>query len=410
MEMKKYKLSDLCDVFGRIGFRGYTVNDLVAKGEGAITFSPSDINNFTLSYDNCTYISLYKYEESPEIKVFNGDIIFTKTGSSIGKTAYVENLTEKATINPQFVVLKNFKCNGKYLFYILTSKWFQKSVWNIVVGSTVPTMSQEDFKKREVYLPERHIQDQVASALSTLDKRIENLRAQNRVLEQTAKTIYDYTFLQCAGHQTTYNKTLNRNIPTNWEVKKLSEIANITMGQSPEGSSYNENGDGEIFYQGCTDFGVMFPTPRLYTTAPTRFAKVNDILMSVRAPVGTLNIANTECCIGRGLAALNAKKGSNVFLFYVMKNFENHFKNAYSMGTTFGSITKNDLYDLPVLYPDSKTLELFSMQVSPLFKKQLVNSQQIEALTTQRNTLLPLLMTGQIEVQNLILGNIGCLI
>ncbi|MEE1302430.1 MAG: restriction endonuclease subunit S, partial [Bacteroidales bacterium] len=390
--MKKYKLSDLCDVFGRIGFRGYTVNDLVAKGEGAITFSPSDINNFTLSYDNCTYISLYKYEESPEIKVFNGNIIFTKTGSSIGKTAYVENLTEKATINPQFVVLKNFKCNGKYLFYILTSKWFQKSVWNIVVGSTVPTMSQEDFKKREVYLPERHIQDQVASALSTLDKRIENLRAQNRVLEQTAKTIYDYTFLQCAGHQTTYNKTLNRNIPAGWEVKKLSEIANITMGQSPEGSSYNEIGNGKIFYQGCTDFGVMFPTPRLYTTAPTRFAKVNDILMSVRAPVGTLNIANTECCIGRGLAALNAKEGSNVFLYYVMKNFENHFKNAFSMGTTFGSITKNDLYDLPVLFPDSKTLELFSMQVSPLFKKQLVNSQQIETLTTQRNTLLPLLM------------------
>jgi type I restriction enzyme S subunit len=398
VEMKKYKLSDLCDVFGRIGFRGYTVNDLVAKGEGAITFSPSDINNFTLSYDNCTYISLYKYEESPEIKVFNGNIIFTKTGSSIGKTAYVENLTEKATINPQFVVLKNFKCNGKYLFYILTSKWFQKSVWNIVVGSTVPTMSQEDFKKREVYLPERHIQDQVASALSTLDKRIENLRAQNRVLEQTAKTIYDYTFLQCAGHQTTYNKTLNRNIPAGWEVKKLSEIANITMGQSPEGSSYNEIGNGKIFYQGCTDFGVMFPTPRLYTTAPTRFAKVNDILMSVRAPVGTLNIANTECCIGRGLAALNAKEGSNVFLYYVMKNFENHFKNAFSMGTTFGSITKNDLYDLPVLFPDSKTLELFSMQVSPLFKKQLVNSQQIETLTTQRNTLLPLLMTGQIEV------------
>lgn len=170
------------------------------------------------------------------------------------------------------------------------------------------------------------------------------------------------------------------------------------MGQSPEGSSYNEIGNGKIFYQGCTDFGVMFPTPRLYTTAPTRFAKVNDILMSVRAPVGTLNIANTECCIGRGLAALNAKKGSNVFLYYVMKNFENHFKNAYSIGTTFGSITKNDLYDLPVLYPNSKTLNHFSTQVSPLFKKQLVNSQQIEALTIQRNTLLPLLMTGQVAV------------
>ena len=366
VEMKKYKLGDT----------GEFLNGKIR---------PTEKGNYPVYGGNgiLDYCNQYNYENV---------IIIGRVGAYCG---CVSASYDKCWVSDNAIAFRpNDKNDIHYLKYLLTSLNLNKKH----VGAAQPLMTQGILKSLDVLLPELNVQQKIASVLSTLDQRIENLRAQNRVLEQTAKTIYDYTFLQCADHQTTYNKTLNRNIPANWEVKKLSEIANITMGQSPDGSSYNENGNGKIFYQGCTDFGVMFPTPRLYTTAPTRFAKINDILMSVRAPVGTLNIANAECCIGRGLAALNAKEGSNVFLYYVMKNFENHFKNAYSIGTTFGSITKNDLYDLPVLYPDSKTLNLFSTQVSPLFKKQLVNSQQIETLTTQRNTLLPLLMTGQIEV------------
>lgn len=339
-----------------------------------------------------------------KLSLKKGFVAFTKdseTRDDIGISTYIADNFDDVVLGYHCALAKPNEniVYGKYLNAFMSSDYIKKYFELNATGSGMRfTLAVSTMEDMPIMLPGLNVQKKIGNMLSDFDKRIENLRAQNRVLEQTAKTIYDYTFLQCAGHQTTYNKTLNRNIPVGWEVKKLSEIANITMGQSPEGSSYNEIGNGKIFYQGCTDFGVMFPTPRLYTTAPTRFAKVNDILMSVRAPVGTLNIANTECCIGRGLAALNAKEGSNVFLYYVMKNFENHFKNAFSMGTTFGSITKNDLYDLPVLFPDSKTLELFSMQVSPLFKKQLVNSQQIETLTTQRNTLLPLLMTGQVEV------------
>lgn len=402
MEMKKYKLSDLCDVFGRIGFRGYTVNDLVAKGEGAITFSPSDINNFTLSYDNCTYISLYKYEESPEIKVFNGDIIFTKTGSSIGKTAYVENLTEKATINPQFVVLKNFKCNGKYLFYILTSKWFQKSVWNIVVGSTVPTMSQEDFKKREVYLPERHIQDQVASALSTIDQRIENLRAQNRVLEQTAKTIYDYTFLQCAGHQTTYNKTLNRNIPAEWEIDNLYRIADFTNGLACQ--KYRPITEKEklpvIKIREMHD-GVTADTEFVRSDIPEKvIVNPGDLLFSWSASLEVMMWNGVKGGLNQHIFKVTPKEYFSLyFVYFQLKDYIGNFKRmAEARKTTMGHITTDHLNQSRIAIPDKETMKRFSSQVTPLFKKQLVNSQQIETLTTQRNTLLPLLMTGQVEI------------
>lgn len=402
VEMKKYKLSDLCDVFGRIGFRGYTVNDLVAKGEGAITFSPSDINNFTLSYDNCTYISLYKYEESPEIKVFNGNIIFTKTGSSIGKTAYVENLTEKATINPQFVVLKNFKCNGKYLFYILTSKWFQKSVWNIVVGSTVPTMSQEDFKKREVYLPERHIQDQVASALSTLDKRIENLRAQNRVLEQTAKTIYDYTFLQCAGHQTTYNKTLNRNIPAGWEVDNLYRIADFTNGLACQKyRPMTERDKLPVIKIREMHDGITADTEFVRSDIPEKvIVYPGDLLFSWSASLEVMVWNGVKGGLNQHIFKVTPKEYFSLYyVYFQLKDYIGNFKRmAEARKTTMGHITTDHLNQSRIAIPDEETMKRFSSRVTPLFKKQLVNSQQIETLTTQRNTLLPLLMTGQIEV------------
>ena len=126
-----------------------------------------------------------------------------------------------------------------------------------------------------------------------------------------AKEIYDYWFVQfdfpdengkpcrTSGGAMVWCQALGREVPKGWKAGTLFDIANITMGQSPAGESYNENGDGMMFFQGSTDFGSRFQMPRVYTTAPTRFAKKKgDILMSVRAPVGALNIAMEDCCIG----------------------------------------------------------------------------------------------------------------
>lgn len=161
-----------------------------------------------------------------------------------------------------------------------------------------------------------------------------------------------------------HNPTLNRLIPEGWEAGTLSDIANITMGQSPAGSSFNEEGNGTIFYQGSTDFGWLFPRTRQYTTAPSRMAKQGDILLSVRAPVGDMNIANTDCCIGRGLAALNSKTGSDGFLCYTIKYFKQIFDRRNAEGTTFGSIKKTGCIhykclDLPQVFWESSTETLF---------------------------------------------------
>lgn len=225
-----------------------------------------------------------------------------------------------------------------------------------------------------------------------------------------AKQLYDYWFVQfdfpnkeskpyrSSGSTMVYKENLKRHIPKDWNDGFFTDIANITMGQSPDGSSYNETGKGEIFYQGSTDFGIRFPSVRMYTTSPTRFAKQGDILMSVRAPVGAVNIANTDCCIGRGLSAINSKIGSITYIYYVVHNLKVRFDSLNSAGTTFGSITKDDLFNLPVVIPTSEVVEQFEKLCNPIFDEQMEIGLEIESLIKQHDALLPLLMNGQVSV------------
>lgn len=137
------KLKHVCQAFGRIGFRGYSITDLVDEGEGCITLSPSNMRDGKMQYGRCTYLSWEKYEESPEIKVFNGDILFVKTGSTYGKSSIVEDLPLEATINPQLLVFKNFTCNNMFLANVLQSTAIKTQVEISVIGGTIPTISQQ---------------------------------------------------------------------------------------------------------------------------------------------------------------------------------------------------------------------------------------------------------------------------
>ena len=226
-----------------------------------------------------------------------------------------------------------------------------------------------------------------------------------------AKTLYDYWFVQfdfpnengkpykSSGGKMVWNEDLKREIPEGWESRKLIDIANITMGQSPNGESYNKVQKGMIFFQGSTDFGWRFPENRVYTSAPTRCAIENDILLSVRAPIGTMNLAMYDSCIGRGLAALNSKDNFCSFLIYQMSYFKKKFDYLNSVGTTFGSLTKDDLYNLELAYPEKDILKLFESKVSYFDSKIKNNSKQNQQLMQLRDWLLPMLMNGQVKVE-----------
>jgi type I restriction enzyme S subunit len=321
---------------------------------------------------------------------------------------------ERGIINQALLRIRlNNELVDDNFFYYLFKELISKRITSGSGDSTIPNFpALEVIKNIEIELPDLLIQEKIGKIISAYDDKIEINNKINFEVEQMVKTLYDYWFVQfdfpdvnanpykSSGGKMVYNSVLKREIPKNWEVKDLSDIANITMGQSPPGESYNEQGEGKVFYQGCTDFGNRFPTIRKYTTSPTRFAKGGDILLSVRAPVGTMNIAKEDCCIGRGLAALNSKDDCMSYLYEVMINLKQIFDRRNVNGTTFGSITKDDLFSLKVISPVKEILLKYDDITRPFFEKQNLIGVQNQELAQLRDWLLPMLMNGQVTVGN----------
>jgi len=171
-------LGEVCDIRGRIGFRGYTRNDQVDEGQGALSLSPGNIVNSKIFYNNSTFITWDKYEESPEIKIFNNDILLCKTGSTVGKVVVIENLPCKATINPQLVVLKNISINKKLLFYLLGTYKVQSTVKALAGVGSVPNISQAKLGGIELLIPPISQQQQIVEKLDAFESSIANLEQQ----------------------------------------------------------------------------------------------------------------------------------------------------------------------------------------------------------------------------------------
>ena len=197
-EWEVSKLEQYVDIFGRIGFRGYTTNDIVNEGEGAISYSPSNIIDYSVIDNNNTYISWSKYDESPEIQIKTGDVLYVKTGSSYGKAGIVNKLSNKATINPQLVVLKPKKnTDSRLINYFLNSSVGKDQSELIVGGSTIPTITQESIKK--MIFPKMSFEEQ-QKIVDFLDKKtiqidkliqIKNQQIEN-INKQRQTLIYDY--------------------------------------------------------------------------------------------------------------------------------------------------------------------------------------------------------------------------
>ena len=233
--------------------------------------------------------------------------------------------------------------------------------------------------------PVSHCEDREAS-----DEAIPALVAEERGL-YTVATKQGY---KSSGGKMVWNEELGKEIPKGWEVKNLSDISKIIMGQSPEGENYNVVGNGKIFYQGRTDFGFRIPEVRIFTTHSKKNAKKGDVLMSVRAPVGDLNVADKDCSIGRGISAISSKESS--YIFYLMKDFKSHFDLSEGTGTIFSSITKDELFGLRVIY-DEKVSKFFNENTQYIDNQIISISKQTQKLTQLQGLLLSRLAVGEEE-------------
>ena len=187
-------------------------------------------------------------------------------------------------------------------------------------------------------------------------------------------------------------------IPEGWEVKTLGEDFRITMGQSPPGRTYNQTGDGIPLYQGRTDFGFRYPGYRVYCNAPTRLGKPGDTLVSVRAPVGDVNMALDECCIGRGVAAVRHRAGGKSYTYYSMRALRSRFELSEADGTVFGAINKTAFNSLPWVSAGDCLVAKFDALCSPFDIRIETNEMETASIAGQREALLPKLIAGEISI------------
>lgn len=339
-----------------------------------------------------------------EYKVEGPGVVTGRYGT-IGEVFYVAG--KYWPLNTTLFV-SDFKGNvPRFVYYLLKLFDFKK----FSDKSAVPGVNRNDLYPTKIRLPrDRETQESIALVLHSLDDKIEHNNELIKMLEEQAQLVYDYWFMQfdfpdengrpyrSSGGKMVWNEVLKRELPEGWRVERLSEHAHITMGTSPVGSSLNELQDGMLFFQGSTDFGSVIPEARVYTTSPKRTANAGDLLFSVRAPVGSMNFAAQECCIGRGLAALSSAIDAPAHLWQEMRCLAPHFDKYNLEGSIFGCIGRDALHALPVLTPNIPLIEKYQKEVGAIHERYIALAHENVHLAAQRDFLLPLLMSGQVTV------------
>lgn len=312
------------------------------------------------------------------------DILFCVRGSTTGKM----NWSDKEYAIGRGLASIRHKKGESYRYFVRgIIDYNLELLLASATGSTFPNISRTQLNGLNILLPPLPEQTAIASVLSSLDDKIDLLHRQNDTLEKMAETLFRQWFVEEAKEE--------------WEEGKLGDEFDLTMGTSPPGESYNEEGIGVPMYQGNADFGFRFPTNRVFTTDPRRFAEKFDTLISVRAPVGEQNMANEKCCIGRGVAAFRYKLDNSfyTYTFFKLKSLMNDIKQFNETGTVFGSISKTDFEAIDIVIPNKETISKFQMEVKSIDDKIITNQTQIRTLTALRDTLLPKLMSGEVRVQ-----------
>jgi type I restriction enzyme S subunit len=330
-----------------------------------------------------------------------GDIILTRE-APLGEVGKIR------TDDPVFLGQRLYhfrpdpqKLNADFLLYSLLGDDLQSQIHGFGSGSTVEHMRLEDIPSLEINIPPLPIQRKIAGILSAYDELIENSRRRIKILEAMARALYREWFVhfRFPGHENhpRVPSPLGE-IPQGWEVKKLNNVCLLTMGQSPKSEFYNEKGEGQPFHQGVTDFGDRFPTDRLFCTAEGRIAQAGDILFSVRAPVGRMNIANKKIIIGRGLSAIRHKDDHQSFLWEQLRiRFTK--EDMIGNGAIFAAVTKNDMQNIDLVCPPISLVVDATKHLEPIHVEIATLSQQIQNLRRTRDLLLPRLLSGQISVE-----------
>lgn len=394
-------IGDVTKIFGRIGFRGYTVNDIVEEDEGAISLSPSNIHDNTINFKDSTYISWEKYEESPEIKIYNGDVILVKTGSTVGKVAMIKNLTKKATLNPQIVVFKKINIKNELFFYLLISRLVQEQLKTVTVGGALPTLSQKQVEKFKI--PLSRSKDEciaIADSLSDIDSLITSLEK----LIEKKKMIRQGVMQELL--------TGKRRLPGfngDWRKVTLGNIAKFGKGKGLAKKDILSSGKKECIHYGelFTIYGTQIQNIYSKTNidGDNYLSSDNDVLMPT-SDVTPTGLAKASCIrqngviLGGGILVIRLDDGfDGEFLSMKIRQDKNQILQLVT-GTTVFHIYERDMNQFEFSTPE------YDEQVAIVHKINDMND-EVDRLTEKLSKLKQIkqgamqqLLTGKIRLIN----------
>jgi len=287
----------------------------------------------------------------------------------------------------------------RFMYYCLSNDSFFDYMMSGANGTKMPRGNKQSIPKYKINLPPLPTQRKIAKILSNYDDLIENNLKRIKLLEESARLTYEEWFLRFRIDGKKLEIDPESGLPFGWEKVKLKNFCILTMGQSPKSEFYNETGDGSPFHQGVTNYGFRFPSNTTWSTRGLRIAEEGDILFSVRAPVGRLNVSMEKIILGRGLASIRQIHNLNSFLFYQLQNifFED---NLMGSGAIFDSVTKRDVEDIKLIY--SKSISGKFNALASTIDDEIKNlTNQNKLLKEARDILLPRLMTGMIDTNDM---------
>ena len=380
-------------------------------------------NNFIHSGMDFMMATATEHEIS-KYALTKGDVIITidsEKYNDIGVPALVRENIRGLICGYHLAILRPTpKIDGTYLYYVLETSNAALQFQLYANGITRFGLRRSDIERVEIPLLSLNEQRTAARILSALDDKIELNRRMNQTLEGMARALFKSWFV---GFDPVRAKMDGRwspgeslpglpahlydlfpdslvdselgEIPERWSAGILDDYFNLTMGRSPPSDTCNDEGRGLPFFQGSADFGLRYPRNRKYCTAPARVAHADDTLVSVKAPVGAMNMAWDECCAGRGVAALRHKTGSRSFTYYLVWSLRHDLKQYEQVGTMSGSITKKQLETLPIVEPPTRLVGCFEACVSAWDERIRLNTSESRLLMLQRDALLPKLVSGE---------------
>ena len=341
----RVRLGDLIDVKHGYAFKGEFFHD---EPPGDFLLTPG---NFAIG-GGFQWGKRRFYRDGPvpaDYVLEPGDILITmtdlsKVADTLGYSAVVPESDVRRLHNQRLgkVILKSTAVDKSYIHWLLRTPDYRNEILASYTGSTVKHTSPKKILAYAFHLPSLPEQGQIVAVLDTLDDKIELNRRMNATLEAMARAIFKDWFVdfgptraKAEGRAPYLTSDLwdlfpdaldDEDKPVGWRAGTVGDCFRLTMGQSPPGSTYNDDGEGLPFFQGRTDFGFRYPENRKYCTAPTRIAERDDTLVSVRAPVGDINMAWEKCCAGRGVAALRHTSGSRSFTYYSARAIQQELK------------------------------------------------------------------------------------